>query len=383
MALNDTQQAFEAISRAQSILIVSRANPTPDTVASVSALLHFLKLIQKNVTAVIPGFDSSQAPSFLSNSNEVQSTIGALRNLHISVDVSRVPLNEFFYDVRDKKLEITLVPKEGEWSPDDLVHTHDRERFDLIIALDCPDQKSLGSFDTQHTELLYRLPLLNIDASSENERWGQINLVDITSSSTAEILLSLMESWGEEWQNAEIATAILAGMMAKTKSFRTASVTPQTLATTAKLISAGGDRKAVVHGLWRTKNIKTLQLWGRVLSRLDHDKQSGITWSVLQRDDFLETNCHESTLGDVLDELLVFMSDAHGIALLYEPTDTKNVQVLLHARTPYSAEELARTFHAVGTRERVQFSSMKHTRVQDAVQEIIPVLISKMKDLSN
>lgn len=261
MALNDFQQAFEAVSRATSILIVARANSAPDTIACVTACLHFLDAIGKHPEAVVPGFHRKTAPDFLPHLDEIRSELGAFRNLRLIVDVSRVPLQEFFYDVRDGKLDITLVPKHGAWTPDDLSHEHDRDRCDLIVALDCPDNASLGDIAETHGDLLHRIPVLNIDANPSNERWGTYNLVDATAATTAEILLRLFEAWDGDVRDPIFATALLAGIMAKTNSFRTPSVTPDTLATTAKLVAAGGDRDTVVRGLWRTKDVPTLQLW--------------------------------------------------------------------------------------------------------------------------
>ena len=114
MALNEKQQAFEAINRAKSILIVSCEHPTPDTIASVSACLQYLTKEGKRICAVIPGFDEAKSPSFLPNTKKIQSDIGGLRSLRISLDISQTPLEEFSYDVRENKLEITIIPKKGE-----------------------------------------------------------------------------------------------------------------------------------------------------------------------------------------------------------------------------------------------------------------------------
>jgi nanoRNase/pAp phosphatase (c-di-AMP/oligoRNAs hydrolase) len=117
MALTPEQQALEQITRAKRILVVSKQHASLDAVAATISCFQFIKKLGKDADIVIPDFQRETAPGFLPHLQDIKPTIGAMRAFNITLDVKEVPLAELMYDVRDHKLEITIVPKSGEWSP--------------------------------------------------------------------------------------------------------------------------------------------------------------------------------------------------------------------------------------------------------------------------
>jgi bifunctional oligoribonuclease and PAP phosphatase NrnA len=378
MALTPTQQAQELIQRATSILIVTRVHASVDTVASALALHLYLKKLQKQTDVVIPSYDLKSIPSFLQKTDDLRNTIGAMRAFHVSLDVSRVPLGELSYDVKNGKLDITIVPKANEWQPNDVTFKHGDDRYDLVIALDAPDMASLGPIAKEHADFLYRTHIINMDCGVTNEHWGQVNLIDLNAVATSEILFGLMNEWNRNVIDEHIATALLTGMIAKTRSFRTPNVTPKTLATSSQLIAMGARREEIVNGLWRTRSVATLKLWGRALARLEQDRDLGLVWSVLSHQDFITAGAHPDTLEDVIDELLAYAPEAKVVALIYESEPSKGVCVTIHASAPRSAAELGRTFGAGGTRERAK-ACLLNTTLLDASKTVVDRLRGAMK----
>lgn len=383
MALTPEQQAWEQITRAKRILIASKPHASNDALAAVVACFLFLKKQGKDVDLVVPDFDPSKAPSFLPSIKEIKPQAGAMRSFNITLDVKDVPLGELMYDVRDKKLEITVVPKTGEWSPKDVVFKHGADRYDLVIALDTPDMHSLGSLVREHADFLYRTTVLNIDRDPGNEHWGQINLVDLNAVSTTEVLFHLFEFWSRHQIDEDLATALLAGMIAKTKSFRTPNVTPKTLSVASQLVGMGARREEIVHGLWRTRTVPTLKLWGRALSRLEQDRELGLVWSTLTRQDFVETGAADETLDDVIGELVAYAPDAKVIAFIYETSTPGPACVSIHANPPLSAAELTRPFGANGTRDHASFRLDKDVSITEGTKTVIERLRKTLKAMAS
>ena len=337
--------------------------------------------MQKESDAVAPGFDAAKAPAFLPTSKHVQPDIGAMRAFQLSLDVSKVPLSELMYDVKDGKLEITIVPKNGEWSPKDIAFKHGEDRYDLVIALDCPDMASLGTLFREHADFLYRAPVVNIDRDPGNEHWGQVNLVDLTAVSTSEILFGMFERWNRHLLDEEIATALLAGMIAKTNSFRNADVTPKTLQISGQLITMGARREEIVHGLWRTRTVPTLKLWGRALARLEQDREYGLVWTTLARQDFLAAGASDSALDDIVNELVGYAPEAKVVVLVYETDQATKTGacVAIHVTPPYSAQELGRAFGATGSRDKVEFCLAPGTSLIEGMKTVIDRLRGTLK----
>jgi bifunctional oligoribonuclease and PAP phosphatase NrnA len=378
MALNATQQAQELITRATRILVVTRDRAPVDALAAGVACGLFLKKLGKQADVVVPGFDAKSGPTYLRGANDVRGTVGAMRSFHVTLDVSKVSLSELMYDVKDGKLEITVVPKEKEWHPNDVSFKHGEDRYDLVIALDCPDMLSLGPVAREHADFLYRTHIINIDCGSTNEHWGQVNLVDMNAVATTEVLFNLFETWNRNLIDEDMATAFLTGMIAKTKSFRTPNVTPKTLATSSQLIAMGARREEIVNGLWRTRSVATLKLWGHALARLNQDRDIGLVWSVLSHESFLKAGASPDQLEDVIDELIGYAPEAKVFALIYESEPGKGICVTIAAQPPRSAAELGRTFGASGTRDRASVC-MTNVSLIDASKTVIDRLREAMK----
>lgn len=382
MALTQEQQATELLTRAKRILVATNEHPTTDTLAAVVALVAFLKSQKKNVDAVVPGYDMKEVPAFLPKLDEIRPTVGAMRTFLLSLDVKETPLGELMYDVKDGKLEITLVPKSGEWTPKDVTFKHGADRYDVVVAIDAPDMNSLGALAREHADFLYRTPVIAFDRDPGHEHWGQLNLVDLTAVSTSEVLFGFFERWNRHLIDEPIATALLAGMIAKTKSFRTPNVTPKTLQTASQLIAMGAKREEIVHGLWRTRSVPTLKIWGRALSRLVQNRELGLVWTTLTRQDFVETGTSNEALSGVVDELLTYAPEAKIIVLIHEPEDAKTgTCVTIHVSPPHSAQEIGRPFGATGTRERVEFCLAPAMSLVEGTQMVIKRIEETLKTI--
>lgn len=384
MALSNEQQAIEMITRAKRILIATRTHATVDAHASVAAVFAFLKKLDKSCDAVVPGFDASRAPKFLPDVSAFRPAVGAIRAFELTLDVSQAPLGDISYDVKGDKLTVTVVPAHGEWSPKDLAFRHGSDRYDLVIAVDCQDMASLGPLFEDHADFLYRTPVINVDRDPGNEHWGQINLVDLTAVSTTEVLYGLFERWNRHLIDDQLATALLTGMIAKTQSFRTQNVTPKTLQTASALIALGAKREEIVHGLWRTKSVPTLKIWGKALSRLESDRDSGLVWTILTRQDFIDARASDSALDGIVTELMSYAPEAKVIVLVYEKelSHLTGACVTIHVAPPYSAKELGRPFGATGTRDKIEFCLVPGQSIVEGTRAVIERLrqsISAMK----
>lgn len=381
MAFSQEQQAVELITRAKRILVIAKKDVSVDGIASALALLSYLKKLNKETDAVIPGFDARTSPKFLTGTNTLRSEIGAVRSFEITLNVTKTPMREITYDVRDAKLIVNVVPEHGEWSPADVTLKHGADRYDLIIALDAPDLASLGEIFQNHADFLYRTPIINIDRNPGNEHWGQLNIVDLTAVSSSEILFGLFERWNKNLIDEQIATALLAGMIAKTQSFRTQNVTPKTLSTASQLIAMGAKREEIVHGLWRTRTVPTLKLWGKALSRLEQDRDLGLVWSTLTRGDFIDAGAGDTALDGIVNELMSYAPEAKVVVLVYETeaSHTTGACVAIHTSAPYSAQELGRPFGAQGNHDKIQFCLTPGQHLVEGTQMVIDRLRETIK----
>ena len=371
MARTMEEQAIELIRHSRQILVTTTEHPSLDEVAAVYAMAHVLKAEGRSFDLVIPGFTNS--PAFLPTQGiNVRPEVGALRVFHFKLDVSQVALQELLYEVRDGLLDITLLPKAGAWKTEDARFSAADDRYDLLITLGAADKQSLGELSRRDSDFLSRVVTINIDCNATNEYWGQVNLVDLRKSSVTEVLQTWLETWNAERITPDVATCLLAGIVSNTRAFRSANTSAATLEGAAKLVALGGRREEVVQGIWRIRSIASLRLWGAALSRLEHDAATGLVWTTLTESDTIAAGGELDVTDGVVEELLRYAPEAKAIVIFYHRAG--ELQGRLHAQGSLSAIELARPFHAEGTREVATFTikgEFPHTEQQNSVVQSV------------
>jgi phosphoesterase RecJ-like protein len=269
--LNQDQQIFEQIKKANNILITFNKLWNGDAVASALALYLFLKKLDKSVAIAAEKLNSNNLLEFLPA---------------YDTNTSVVKVDKIKYKTEDNKLDFVVSPKDGFFTANDVKTYAGEFKYDLVIVLDSPDLESLGSVYENDTDFFYQVPIINFDHHSDNENFGQVNFVEITATSTSEILFNLLSDYSREMIDEDIATCLLAGIIAETKSFKTQNITPQALSTSAQLISMGARRDDIVNHLYRSRTLNVLKLWGRVLARLTSTPDNTLVWSMLNNSDF-------------------------------------------------------------------------------------------------
>ena len=350
MSLNIHEQFLNALEQAKRPLIVLSEQPNADDFAAAFSCSALLAKMQKPVEIVTSGGSIPKSLEFLESPAAVRGDLPNIRKLTIHIDSKKAKVDELSYDVGDEEVLVHLIPKTGAWSEKDVKISTDSYRYDLIISIGAQDLESFGSLYKQYADFFFQTPIVNIDHSSANEHFGQMNLVDINAVASSEVIHDLLAKIDTGLIDEEMATYILTGMIYKTHSFRSTNVTPKTLKVAGKLIAAGARRDEIVQKLYKTRTVETLRLWGRALARLKSDEKHGIVWTLLTRQDFLNAGANEEALENIIEELMMSSPTAHVAAVFYE--DSKdNIEVILRASRPHDALYLGAPFRAAGTRE--------------------------------
>ena len=386
--LTQEQQIFEQIKKASNILITFKKTWSHDAVASALAIYLFLKKMDKPVEVVAEKFSLDKLYSFLPGCTEIKNSLDNLRKFIISLDITNTKVSQIKYKQEENKLNFIISPKDGFFTESDITSGTSGFKYDLIIVLGTPDLESLGRIYDNDTEFFYQTPIINIDHNSTNEEFGQINFIELTAVSTAEIVFSLFESFGRDLIDENIATCLLAGMIAETKSFKTNNVTPRALMAASALMSLGARREEIVNYLYRSKSLNVLKLWGRVLARLSGALDNKLVWSTLSATDFLKTSSTEKDLTDVIDELIINIPQAKVIAIIYEnqseeaqpPAQPSNqTNLLLYTIKNLDSLSLAKEFNPSGIKSLCR--AVINLPIVEAEKNIITAIQEKLNKL--
>lgn len=371
MALDIHAQIKQLIDERNRILILFPATPGDgDAIGAATGLAAGLERLGKRVDIVSPGFFLPAGYRFLERAREIKSDLPHLRKFLLLVDVKDTGLSSLTYDVKDHELRIAITPERGLIGRDRIRTAQTDFAYDLLITVGAPDLASLGSLYENNTELFFKNPIVNIDIHPSNERFGQINLVDTAAATLAETIFAFLASAAPDSIHGSTATALLAGIVAKTRSFKNDSTTPETLTNASRLISLGAHREEIVRNLFRTRTVSTLKLWGHVLEHLQSDKRLGLVWSSVTREAFSRTGAGEDDAADVMEELIANSPEARATLLLHEHRDGRGIHALVRTDGGLDARALLAAFQPTGN-ERGAAANLSHPSLQEAENAVL------------
>ena len=362
MALTEVQQISEAIKKSHHILITFKRDWSVDAVASALALYLVLKKQDKLVDIVADDFSLPANLDFLPKANHISPKISNLQKFVIALDLAKNKIDEFSYNVENDRLHIFITPQAGAFKKDDVQTENSSYKYDLIITLDTPDFESLGKVYQNFTEFFYDTTIINIDHKADNEQYGQINLTNPNAVATAEIVFRLINSIDKNLLDQDVATCLLTGLIAKTRSFKTPNVTPKTLEIASQLLTAEADRDLIVKKLYRSRNLSTLNLWGRVLARLKSRDQNQLVWSLITDNDFVEANATPEDLPDVIEELITFVPGIETVVLFYQANG--KINVLVNTLKHHNALYLTSSFGPSGNKNLATFELAEKSLIE-------------------
>jgi bifunctional oligoribonuclease and PAP phosphatase NrnA len=226
----------------------------------------------------------------------------------------------------------------------------------VLVALDCANESRIAD-----PEILGRVPLvLDIDHHHDNTRFGQVNLIDATASSTGEVLRDIFRELGVQL-TPEIAEALYIALVTDTGRFQYTNTTPKALRLAAELVEAGADVHRVFQGVYESVQFAKLKLLARALERARVYEGGAIVVSYLLRTDFAEVGAAEPYSEGIIDFLRA-VEGAEMAVLIREPPRKRPDGPLRRVSLRASVDELdvsaiARKSGGGGHRQAAGFSS--------------------------
>lgn len=321
MSLAPQEQFKQFLDKSQEVLILIPENPSGDAVGSAWALYFFLE--KKNIQATI-AFSNHLAEkySFLPKPENILTEISGARDFILSFDTTYNKIQNFRTEKTANTFNVYLTPEKGALNPKDFSFILAKFKYDLVIVLDSPDLERLGKIYEKNLDLFFEVPVVNIDHRSDNDNFGQINLVDITASSCSEILSIALGQTDDSLIDKKIADCLLTGIISATESFQKKNTTPRALLAAATLMDKGADQQTVIRWLYKTQPLHVLKLWGRAMSKLSLDEKTHLVWTSLSVEDFVQSRSNPDDILIILEKLQENYSDGKIFMALYNDTPT-------------------------------------------------------------
>ena len=289
-----------------------------DLFCAGSALFYSLKKMEKKASLFFEKIPKNF--QFLSNSKFV-----------ISINTRKNDVSELLYEKNGKDLKIYLTSagngissKDISFASQNFLHPvrefdksggSEKSNFsngiqgsvltdpDLLITLGAQSLEDLGKNFVKNSDLFYQIPVLNIDNNPRNQNFGEVNLVEIKTSSVSEILYNFVKDFSQNLIDENIATLFLSGVIWASENFRNSRTKPKTFEAASSLIERGADHQKIIQNFYKTKSLAQIKLLGQVLKKISFNPEKELYSAKLTKKDFKESGADSKDLAEVLQEL--------------------------------------------------------------------------------
>lgn len=166
------------------------------------------------------------------------------------------------------------------------------------IFLDC------GNIDRMPVDFLAAEDLftINVDHHHDNTMFGDVNLVEVDASCTAEIVYELAILLGARL-TPEMATALYVGLITDTGKFMYDNTNARTHRIAADLIEAGVDVDETYRRLYERVPIEKLRLLSRALEGIQHHCDGALVLAYVTEADYAASGAGEEMTEGIIDHL--------------------------------------------------------------------------------
>lgn len=216
------------------------------------------------------------------------------------------------------------------------------KEVDAVLVVDCSDWKRLGAVGDL---LRDHHPVVNIDHHETNDLFGDLNLVDPGRSSTAELVLDVIQAAGLP-VTFDVAENVFAAIQTDTGSFRYANTTPSSLETAAHMMAYGVKPWDVSRKITDGYGLSRLKLLRMALDTVELHHSGQIALMTVTRDMYHRAQANENDSERFVEHIRFL----HGveIAVLIRQTDEDDYKFSLRSNRKANVAELASRFHGGG-----------------------------------
>lgn len=246
MSNEDLQQIQALVTGAKTVLVLTHASPSVDTMGSALAVYLAFRKMGKMVTIAMESQPTVEIANLV-GIQDVQITLGG-KNLMLTYrpyndgDFQRVlyPGTEG-NDAAAGEFKLVIVPRDGFVpNPANFSFSSVGGAVDLIITVDVLEPSQLGRlYDSNLFSGV--TPVINIDNHDPNKDYGKFNLVEPDAASVSEITAFFLRAVNAQL-DADMAGDLYQGISAATNNFTSPKVGAATFEAAAICIRAGAKK---------------------------------------------------------------------------------------------------------------------------------------------
>jgi len=295
--------------------------------------------VQEKIRSIADALEHGQGFVVVSHINPDGDAVGSLLGMHLALremGKQSWPLTHdgvpHSYDFLPGREDLVCNPSQISGTPD------------WIVSVDVATEPRISG-DISPFRSSARL--INIDHHPTNPGFGDLNLIDTTASSTAELVFRVLRETRHAF-SAKVGKCLYTGLVTDTGGFRFAGVNASTLRIGAELLDTGFTSYEVTAPLFEEYPIHRLRLEQLLLERMELLVDGKLALSTLYAEDFQHLGAEFSDAENLVDRL----RDIRGVAagVLMTRMSDKLVRVSLRSKSELDVSAVAGAFGGGGHR---------------------------------
>jgi nanoRNase/pAp phosphatase (c-di-AMP/oligoRNAs hydrolase) len=344
--MEETSKAIEFLEPLENILIFSKSQNNPDVLGSALSLSYTLKKMARIVNLSLPPIPCQFASFFL--------PLLRSKNFIVELNLKGKKFSEVYYEKRDDKLKFSINTKEGEieegdislFLPEKLNH-----QPEAAVVLGVEKREKLQNLYKNNFSLPPEIPILNIDNSPRNERFGKVNLVD--NQPLSAITFNIIRSLDENLINQDIATLLILGII----DFSRKEILKEEVLKVFFWLKEKGIKweKIIDYYYPQKRGLPQINLLKKFLAGLGLEK---IPYIFFKKEDFQKTKSSPRDLGFVIEKIKLEILKLPSCLLLWE-TSSSNPKIggIFYSPNPQKNKLVQRCFQGAIKGEGVLFKT--------------------------
>lgn len=216
-----------------------------------------------------------------------------------------------------------------------------KKDIDLFIAVDCGDFQRLEEKAKEYFKNAKKT--INIDHHIDNPNYADLNFIDISSTSTCEMVYFIIKELCE--LNADIAASIYAGIVFDSGGFRYVKTSKRTHEVISNLYDFNVDFSKIYSKINNYMSLKKFQMIKYALPKVNIDLENKIISLVITLDDFKTTKCTSEDLEGLIGYILN-IDDMEMSVVVYEKEESISKCSIRSKSIPIN--EVAKKFNGGG-----------------------------------
>lgn len=241
------------------------------------------------------------------------------------------------------------------------------DRYDLSIAVDCADMERMGNSISEYRKGRKKMV---IDHHKTNNRYGDINVLEIKAAATAQIVTKILNQM--HLLNDEIAMLLYSGLITDSGGFSFSNVTTETMQVASILLNYNFEAHKLCEHFMKKVKFNVYQLKSRVLSAAKFYDNNTIGIITFRQSDFEETGTDLTCTEGIINNIINIIGIKVAVSIS-EVTD-KDYKVSIRTGDDVDSSKIAMVFGGGGHK------NASGLRISGFYEDVVDKLLKAVRD---